>query len=50
MPRWMKRGDRVAVLLSATALVAAAVLGYGCRELVPIGEFAGAVKLAPPEN
>jgi hypothetical protein len=28
MPRWMKRGDRVAILLSATALVAAAVLGY----------------------
>jgi hypothetical protein len=28
MPRWMKHGDRVAVLLSAIALVAAAVLGY----------------------
>jgi acyl-CoA synthetase (AMP-forming)/AMP-acid ligase II len=28
MPRWLKRGDRVAVLLIATSLVAAAVLGY----------------------
>jgi hypothetical protein len=28
MPRRLKRGDRVAVLLIATALVAAAVLGY----------------------
>jgi uncharacterized protein YneF (UPF0154 family) len=28
MPWWMKRGDRVALLLIAIALVAAAVLGY----------------------
>ncbi len=28
MPQWMKRGDLIAVLLSAIALVAAAVLGY----------------------
>jgi hypothetical protein len=28
MPRWMKPGDRVAVFLSAIALVAAAVLCY----------------------
>jgi hypothetical protein len=28
MPRWVKRGDHVAILLIAIALVAAAVLGY----------------------
>ena len=28
MPRWMKHGDRVAVVVCAIALVAAAVLGY----------------------